>query len=682
MADLPREWQAPSADTTTEKHRLGWLRENTEQGAAWVQGQRGFADWRVSLDAIGGEYANANQLNYRSRLSGHRLKTNIRTTVAGLSNIRPMWGFNAAKQYKSYAQAMNKTTWSLYLENSWDQSVKEWVAWATAVCSGFMRPVYRRDLQGRGNLELLTYGQPSVLPVQLPADGNYQRAYSVTLLEEVPIYEAHWRFPQHQDQLRPTTSKYWYASEIRKAAIQNVAKRMRDWFRRSKEDRQNDQFIPLRWTTINDAEVNTSGRRRHMGDPGSSWAYEVPYYGEDLGDGRKADENDARLYPYRRLMISSENCLMYDGPAFNWHGQLDLIQLALDKWPWEPMGFSLTHDGWQLQKAIDEIDRGCMTKVAAMMDPALAYNINAVTEPEARAFDPMEPRARVGYDGDMGEEPFKWAVGKEVYDIHASVLEMRKLYQEELDYVFQTRDIVELSKAKALGKNMDALEQLIAAQGPIVQDMSRGMEKPLSMVGSQVGSLILQYMPTARLMQYVGPDGLGSEVWDYDPSSIVPSHLPDENPHAEGTEEMIQSKYTPRQRAKWFMSQVRFWLHPHSLHQLTQMTMRLVLMQLRQRGYPVSAATVMESCDVPNVAKPDGATEQDRFWSEKEDEIAHAARLAVITATVGAEQHLGGGAPPPGAGSGTGKHGGRPPSWQKPPEMVQKGDGRPVVKES
>jgi hypothetical protein len=682
---VPREWQAPNADAT-EQYKLGWLRENTEQGAVWVQEQRGSADWRQSLDCISGTHStNGNPLTYRSQLSGHRLKTNIRTMIAGLANIRPMWGFNAADAYKDYALALNKVTWALYLEGCWDQSIKEALAYAAATCTGWIRPVYRRDITGRGTIELLTYGQPCVLPVQLPASGDYQRAYNVTLLDEVPIYEAHWRFPFHQDRLKPTTSKYWYASEIRKAAKQNALKRAMDWFRRSKGERLTDQYIPIRWTTINDASVNNTGQRRHMGDPGSSWEYEVPYYGEDLPGGRKADENDARLYPNRRLMISSEECLMYDGPAFSWHGQLDLVPFTLDKWPWEPMGFGLAHDGWQLAKALDEIDRGNMDKVNALQNMPLAYNINAVTEPEARAFDPLDPsNVRIGYDGDATDEPFKPAVPQAVYEIHPETLKMRQILIEELDYLFQTRDIVELSKAKALGKNMDSLEQLIASQGPIVTDMSRGMEKPMSMVGCQVGSLILQYLPTGRLMQYVGPEGLGMEVFDYNPSSIVPSHLPSDSIHDAATQDVIPSKSTPQQRAKWFSQNVRFWIMPHSLHELHQMTQRLMLMQLRQRGYQISGATVMESCNVPSVKRPDGSTEQERFWAEKEDEIIRAARLAVITQVIGAEQGLGGGPPPPGGGkpNGSGHKGGRPPSGQAPPQLKTKGDGRPIISES
>lgn len=680
---FPREWQAPKA-AAPESNKIGWLNEATQQGSAWCESQRGYGDWKKALDIISGYESQQGLVDYRSHLSGHRLKTNIRTLISGLANIRPLWGYNAGEAYKSYALSLNKTVQALYLEGYWDQSIKEALAYAAATNTGWIRPVWRRNLQGQGNIELLTYGQPCVLPVQLPADGDYQRAYCVTLLDEVPIYEAHWRFPLYQDRLKPTASRYWYSAQIRKTAENNAWKRMRDFFRRTQGDRLSEQFIPIRWTTINDSAINDSGQRMAMGEPGSSWYYEVPYMGEEIpfGNGtKKADENDCRIYPQRRVMISSEECVMYDGPGFNWHGQLDLTPITLDKWPWEPMGFSLVHDGAELQRSIDQIDRGCMDKVNAQQDLPLGYPIGSVTESEAKAFDPMEPRTRIGYDEQVVDEPFKPAVPPEVYRIHPETLQMRDKYIEELDYLFQTRDIVELGKARALGKGMDQLEALISAQGPIVKDISRGMENSLGRVGHQVGYLIMQFMNTSRLMQYVGPEGLALKVFDYDPSSIVPGHMPGEKVHEEGSQIMIPSRYTSMQRAKWFCSNVRFYLMPHSIHEMTQMQHRLMLLQLRQRGFQISGATVMKACEVPDVATPDGSSEQEKFWAEKEEEITKAARMQKIVQALGLEQGLMGGAPGSKPNGSTHK-GGRPPSGQAAPQLKTKGDGRPLISES
>ena len=688
------EWQAPNPEAN-ESYKLGWLNSAVEQGQSWIESQRGYSDIRKSLDILSGIGEKGNLLDYRSQISGRRLKTNIRVVIAGLSNIRPIWGFNASKDYADYAMMMNKVSRALYLEGYWDQSVKEALAYAAAACTGWIRPVATRNQAGRGDwkIKLLTYGMPCVLPVQMPSDGDYQEAYCVTLLDEVPIYMAHSKFPLYQDRLHPTSSRYWYSADIRGSARGNAQKRGTNWaFGRSGKgkDNLNDVYIPIRWTTIIDHAINTTGFRQPMGEPGASWYYEVPSLGDDIPNGkggtRKADENDCRMYPHRRLLISSEDCVMYDGPAFNWHGQLDLIPFTIDKWPWEPMGFSMVHDGWEIQKSLDKVDRGTMDKIGAQLDMPLGYDINAVDKREAEQFDPMEPRARIGYDGSQVEKPFASPVPPETYRIEPEIMAWREALQAELDYQTQSRDVVELGKAQALGKGMDQLEALISANGPLVKDMSRCMEDSLGKVGSQVGWLILQYMPTSRIMQYVGLDGMTPQVFDYNPNSVIPSHMPGEIIH-DSNEKMIESKYTQQQRAKWFAENIQFYLMPHSVHEITQMTYRLMLLQLRQRGAPISWATIMQSCEIPNVSTPDGNTEQDKFAAEKAVEIEQMVKAQLLIKMLGIEDGLVQAAgpnviPPQGTPNGSTTQGGRPATLAVPPHQEVKGNGRPVVSTS
>lgn len=677
------EWQVPPA-TASETYRLGWLNEAAEEGQAWNESQRGFRDWRKGLDIISGQAEESEIIQYRSHLTGKRLKTNIQTVVSGLSAIRPLWGYHSGKQYKDYALMMNKTTRAIYLENFWDQSIKEVLQYASIVNTGWARPVYQRDQAGRGvgKLLLLTYGQPCVLPLQMPSNGDYQEAYAVTLLDEMPIFMAHSKFPDYQDRLKPTSSQYWYSIDIRESAKGNLWKRMFQSFRRKKDARLSDLYIPIRYTTVIDLSINTSGHTIPMGEAGSTWYYEVPSYGSEIPDSyggrRKATQNDARMYPYRRLIISSQNCIMYDGPSFNWHGELDLVPFTLDRWPWEPMGFSLCHDGYQLQKSIDEIDRGTMDKINAQQDLPLGYDINAVTRKEAGDFDPMQPRARIGFDGSAVDKPFAPPVPPEIYQVTKESLEFKKELEQALDYLMQTRDIVELGKARALGKGMDQLEALIAAQGPVVKDMSRAMERSLSRLGNQIKYLVLQWLDSTRLMQFVGEDGITQEVFDYDPVSIVPSHMPGEMT-TDANEKEVRSIYPRMQRARWFAENLRFFLLPHSVHEITQMTYRLLLLQMKQRGAPIDWGTIFQACDIPDSKLEDGNYVQDRYYKEQEDAIIHAARMQKIVEGLGINpQAVGGGGKP----NGSGKHGGRPPSGNAPPQVKQKGDGRPTVTES
>lgn len=677
-----KSWQVPSP-LATEDRKLGWLNESVEEGQSWLRAQRGYADYRHSMDILSGKGGDPNLSEYRSKLATNGLKRDIREIVGGLANIRPLWGYHSDnKAFAKYATMMNKVTRAIYLEKFFDRSLKEALQYAAATCTGWVRPVFRRRMNGRSGIQLLTYGSPCVLPNQIPSSNDWQEAYVVHLLDEIPIYQAHAMFPEFQDRLHPTKSLYWYSPEIRKSAIGNMWKRVFNTFRRTQDSMLSDLYIPIRYSTILDLSINTTDQVIPMGQPGSPWAYEVPFVGMQVkigeeADGtpifRAADEHDARLYPQRRLMISSEDVVMYDGPGFNWHGELDLIPFCVDDWPWEALGFSLVHEGYEIQKSEHEIERGVMDKIRATLDLPLGYDINSVTVKEAKQFDPMQPRSRIGYDGSVVDKPFSTVVPPETYEVRAQTLEFLQILKEARQYQLGIRDIVALAKARAIGKGNDQLETLMEAQGPIVQDISRSMERGLSSIGNQLKWLVLQYMTTHELLQYVGEDGVTDEVFDYDPSSVVPSHLPGENPTGAGGQPQA-SQHSVMTRAKWFAGNLKFFLLPHSVHEITQMTYRLMLLQMKRAGMPVSNQAIFEAV---NLGNPDAVQKQ--YWEEKEEEVHHAVRLQKILQEEGVDMQL---QLPGGMGGGGGKQKGRPPTGQTGPQLAQKGDGRPVTKES
>lgn len=693
MPDKFQEWQCP-AQAANEERRLGWVNEATEEGQNWLKSQRGYDDFQRAMDVLAGRPDPLESVRYRSKVNSFRLKKNIREVVECLANIRPLWGYHSENPaFAEHAGMMNKVSRALYLEQFFDRSLKEALQYAAATCTGWVRPVYRRNQagKGKGNIQLLTYGSPCVIPVQMPSSNDWQEAYAVTLLDEMPIFMAHSYFPDFQDRLTPTHSRYWYSAEIHKAASGNMWKRMfGGMFKRKEQEMLSDLYVPVRYTYVNDLTINKTGSKIPMGEPGAPWYYEVPSLNEMVpagadGNGlplyRSATANDARLYPFRRLIISSENCIMYDGPAFDWHGELPLIPFCVDDWPWEAIGFSLVRDGYELQKAITRIDQGVMDKIGAQLDLPLGYDINAVSKREAVQFDPMQPRARVGFDGSQVERPFVPVVPPEVYDVRPEILAVRQQFMNDMDYQIGIRDIVALAKARAVGRDSDQLEALMEANGPVVRGISRSMERSLCRVGQQLKYLILEYMDTARLMQYVGEDGVSREIFDYDPRTLVPSHLPAEIP-TDGADMPQNSSYTKLERARWFADNLRFFLLPHSIHEITQMTHRLMLLQMRQRGAPIDWRTIAEACDVPNFGtKPEGNTAYERYWNEQEDMVLHALRIKRIAEMEQAGDILG--MLQPKASGSNPVTGGRPPTAQSAPRIETKDGGtRTTITES
>jgi hypothetical protein len=497
----------------------------------------------------------------------------------------------------------------------------------------------------------------------------------------MPVAMAHGMFPKFQSRLRPSSSRYWFANDgVRKAATGNIVQRIFGKGPRGDTGPQlSDLLVPIRRTYIIDLSINTTKNPIPMGEPGSSWAYTVPYVGQDIPTGsdpksgsptyRKANENDARLYPYRRLMIASDQVVMYDGPGFDWHGMFPGVSFALDEYPWEPLGFSLVNDGFEINEAIKQLARGNMDKAAAQLDMPLAFDSNAVAAKEAKAFDPMMPRARIGYDGSaMDGEPFRPVVPPEVLKITPESMAMIQYLESALDSQMAISDMQALAKLRAVG-SMDDIEKILEANGPIIEDMSRSMEPPMRDLGIMTKYNVLQYYTTPRVMQIVGIDGVTPQVFDYDPSQIVPSHLPGENPDFPSMHDKIT-------RARAFADNLEFFILPNSLHEITQTQMKLILIQLRKAGIKIDSQTIAEACNVPNYGTIPGSDVMERFKNEQEMDIQFAARMHEIAESEGLippPTAPGGppGAPPPGGGNPEG----RPTTGVAPPRVVSKDNG-------
>lgn len=176
---------------------------------------------------------------------------------------------------------------------------------------------------------------------------------------------------------------------------------------------------------------------------------------------------------------------------------------------------------------------------------------------------------------------------------------------------------------------------------------------------------VLQYYTTTRVMQIVGPDGITPQVFDYDPASLVPSHLPGEDPDKPSAADRIQ-------RARTFADNLEFFILPNSLHELTQTTIKLGLIQLKKAGIKIDSQTIAEAWNVPSYGTIPGSTVIEKYQNEQEIDLAFAARMKQ---EAGAEGLL----PPQPPANPVG----RPPSGQQSPQMEQKDGGtRTTVTES
>jgi hypothetical protein len=657
-------WQVPPFESPAED-RVAWIEEQIQEGEAWLEGQTAYKQLPQNLKIFNAVFNDKT----KSTLVSNGLKYDIRKFVETISEVREIGSYGSdAKQFKEYAEMINKVSKGVYLEAAFPRQIRRVLQFATVMGRGYMWPNCSAGEYGFGERQInfRALGPLDVVPVQVPPLTNdVQDAYANTLYVYMPIAEAHGRFPLFQSSLVPI-SAINYDSRVA-ARRADTAELLHYGDQPSRNF--GDLFCEIRFTFIRDIRINTTGFEIPMGDPGTSWFYKVPYVGQDIFGGmengqpktRKATNEDCRIYPFLRLIITSRGMTvpMYDGPQFDWHGVMPVVQYDVDDWAWEGMGRSLVGDVGSIETTKRKLERKMDTVITVTLNPPMGYDRSSGGGPTMENFDIFQQDVRLGVDGEPQKSfqsvlPDSVQVKQEHFKFWEILSQMRK---EQLGI----NDLGNLANLKAnlSGDNLDkALEPI----GPIAKGIAAGMEAANAKVAYMLKFMIPQWYDTPRIIQYIGPDGVTEQVLDFDPASLVPSHMPDE--YQSGTVPTSPSYYAVIERVKRMCRYIRLISVPSTLLKLTQRDEQLKYMTLKKQGAPISWATTLRKVGIENYPEAKGNDEREKWINEQIEEL----KLKALAAQMAAQLGLGGE-----GGPGQGKGGGRPNSNAKQPKPYQKG---------
>ena len=619
----------------------------------------------------------------RSDLTSNRLKRILREMVAAISDVHypDVWSSDN-KAFAPEAAMFSKVAKGVWFESRFPLGIRRMAQWMVTGGTSYLWPVYRRTRLAdpySTAICLDDYGARDVVPFMMPQNNNVQGCFAATVIRMMPVPEAHARFPMFQDKLRPIGRRRLRSDAV--SARVNFIESLRG---DNKSLPWSEQLCEVRYTLVRDLRINQTGMPIPMGNPGASWSYVVPSIGAEMaseipsGGERKmraANVDDCRLYPNMRLIITASGVSqepVYDGPAWDWHGMMPPRFFA-DDWAWEPMGFSLIRDVLDTERARQFLERAMDMKIRAQMDPAMIYDSSKISPATAEAFDPLELRKRLGVDGEVDEKAIRLAMPAELLRLTPEAFEMLKYYAASEDEQLGANQFQALAKAKM--NSSEPAEDLLRIAGPIARDISAAMESPMADVMEMMKYQILQYFDTARLMTYVGPDGITPETLDFDPAKIIPSHLP-------GEDIGKPSQFSKMERAKTFARNLRLQVAPGSIHGITQTQQKLLMLQLWRGGFPINPERVAKALGIENWGTLDGNTDLEKWQSFKRIELEFAAALKKEAGALMPQTQPPAGTGPSGGPKGAG---GRPPSGTRPPAARTKGSAegpRAVISQS
>lgn len=662
----PISWQCPPF-TAPADQRMNWIEEQIQEGEAWLEGQVAYKDLPKNLKIFNAIFNDKT----KSTLLSNSLKYNIRKFVETISEVREIGSYSSdAKQFKAYANMVNKVAKGVYLEAAFPRSIRKTLQFAAVMGRGYIWPHISTGEYGYGERKICfaPLGPLDVVPVQLPpATNDVQEAYVVHVYRYMPIAQTHGLFPLFQSSLNPISAISYESRVSARRADSTEILHYGDQPSRN----FGDLYCEIRYTFIRDISLNTYDKEVPMGDQGTSWFYKVPFLKQEIFGGvkdgkpytRPAVKEDCRLYPQLRLMISSKgmDTPMYDGPAYDWHGCIPTVQYDVDDWAWEGMGRSLVGSVGSIETTKRKIERQIDQVITTTLNPPIGYDRTSTGGPSIENFDIFEQDKRYGVDGEPTKVlqsllPDSVSVKQEHFKFWEMLANMEK---EELGI----NDLGNLANMK-LNLSGDNLDKALEPIGPIAKGIAAGMEAANAKVAYMLKFMIPQWYDTKRIIEFIGPDNITPEVFDFDPASMVPSHMPDEV--IEGRMPESPSQYAQQERAKRFCKNLRLISVPSTLLKITQQQEQLKWLTLKRQGAPISWATTLTKLGIENYGDVEGNTEREKWMNETVQELKFKAELAA------AMQQLGLGGDEHG-GPGQGKGGGRPNSNKKPGKVSQKG---------
>jgi len=662
------DFRVPDA-SASEDTKGGWAREIVSDGEQWLKQQRQYKSINASYDLILNPEQGPLPVDM-SRVRVPRAKRQIRELVSILSSLKPT-ASNRTENAKYYDQAVlyNQIDSYWWYTTFADMQFREGFQTTALTGTGYISHVWDPDFwgPGRGDIRTDVYGAMDVLLIMPTRNHDLQDCYAVVFKQRVPLWKVAQKWPLRAPELVPEHgSKGWtqkgtdYVQSFMTSPL-----RVLSGFGDEKEH-PDDIFptIDLYDIYIQDASVNLTGRDVKMGKPGTSWEYTVPAFGSDIQTGmnnqmglpnfRKATIEDARLYPLRRRMVATgDGKILDDGSSQWWHGKVPGTRFRFDDWAFNALGFPLANDVAAIEQDSTSIMRGISDMVQVALAPPMVADENMVSERLAQRFNPRQPRQMLRLNLQMGDA-LKNVLPVNYANLPNYIMEFLKYENESQDFIIGVRDLLSMAKAKQI-PSADSIEKMIQLAGPIAEDMTRGMERGMRDLGEFRRMYNMQFRSLQMRIPILGEKAGTAEDFDWDPGTLVPSHMEGENP------EQGSSRFSFMQRALDHARKFYYYVVPHSISRRENLQRQLVLLQLAKAGVlQIDRWTMAEMFEIDNYGKPpdEAITIEERLREQK----LMDARDEALAQSVGGQQ------PQPGQR-------GRPPTNQKPPRVVNKSGG-------
>lgn len=597
MADFSPSTVADLPPTTAESLQrgdprvLGWLKEAREDGDRINRADPSYDQIEPAMRYIVGEQLSADRrkLKYLPQVVINESRKAMQAHVSTLTDLKPLFGWRTLNaQYQRQADLLNQYAVAEWVTTMADLDLGDCVKISLAAGTGDLVCDWDPHAPFGGAHQLNARDPRDTLAIRPSHNRSPQLWEGVMLREEHTVNALKGMYPGKSQMLRAASDSILstvlgkfrtVAARILSPSDPLDALGMAGTHTRQAKS---GSIVTYR-TYLHDRSRNLTGKPIPMGTPGTNWAYVA--------------QPDEPLYPRGRLMVSTDDLMLYDGPNTYWHGMFPICRLRLWSVPWQFLGIPLFNDLLPVQDAINDTVNDIRLAIMQWLDPDVIYNRNAVSESTMRTLDNRRPGKRLKVNLGFGE-----AYEKKDGPNPQIIAQAMQLWQ---DLTTKHNDLAGTANLTALLQlrqmpSADTISKYFEALTPEIRQEARQIEAFMRDLSEMTKVNYFQFLSSTKRRLILGNDAVALEDFDFDPNTLVPAMTVGEPGYTPELDAMLT---TADERAQFFHKQFQFIVAPNSILAMNSTERKMQTLQQSQMGY-VDFWTFHEVFETPNVGSP------------------------------------------------------------------------------
>jgi hypothetical protein len=599
-------------DSQYASRLLGWLSDAVIEGDAINTSDPNYDKIAEAMRYVSGDQIPAPDAppfpQYMEPMVFNFSEKAMKAHASALTDLKPTFGWRSLNpKYQMHAQQLNMLAIAWWLNRQADLVFSDVVKIAWAAGTADMMIEWNPGLPGGGDHDVIPKDPRDTLPWRPGRYGDEQTWQGVIFREIWSVNALREKYKYHAPAIQTTDDSLL-------GSIKGI------FFRR-----------PQQFQTPADPLSNLGGGARMSGPPRSGDCILYRCYLDDrtrnltarpltMGEGnfQYLVEPGGLMYPTKRLVVSTQDLILYDGPNPYWHGKFPFARLHLWKLPWHFLGQSALRSLTPIQNAINLAGKHMKMGIEQWMDRQVVLDRSAVSEATAKTYDSRKPGFTFKLKSTV-VDPTK--VVTKLDGPNPQVLAQNFQWFTALKSDFQslagTGNLEALLQMRSQLPAGDTLEKYQEMLTPELRMEGRMMEAFLRRCSAQICSNTFQFMDSARRISILGDAGLLLEDFDFEPDTLVPSMSPTieqvvpgpggipmplqvPNPNYDKT---FDASLPRAQRAQAMAKLMVFVVAPNSVLAFNAQAEKMMRFQLARMGY-YDVWSLAEALEIPNFGAP------------------------------------------------------------------------------